>query len=161
MTDFYPPEVNITKNSVATCMYEINLYFSMFVLICGFLLSIVVYFCLKNLHQNLKFLYFPMLIACFIMPGSNLYIGYVVNQRQFANEFYTAFDIASFSIYFMRSIDCAISAERYIATISAAHYEQKKIFLIVGPMLLIICIVFSLFVGIFVGFSKFEEHYGK
>lgn len=138
---------------IAFYILEINLYFSIFVLFCGCLLFFAVYSCLKNVNQNLKFLYFPMLVACFVMPASNLYLGFVINPKIMITEFNIVANVLFFSIYFMRSVDCAISVERFVATIFPAIYEQKR-FLILGPILLMLTVLLSLIVGNVLGLGR-------
>uniref|UniRef100_A0AC34R6C3 Uncharacterized protein n=1 Tax=Panagrolaimus sp. JU765 TaxID=591449 RepID=A0AC34R6C3_9BILA len=69
--------------------------------------------------------------------------------------YYFVFTIISFTAHSIRSVEFAITIERFIATANSENYGHGKKFKYFGPLLLIICIGSGLYIGCFVGVGKF------
>uniref|UniRef100_A0AC34R2X5 Uncharacterized protein n=1 Tax=Panagrolaimus sp. JU765 TaxID=591449 RepID=A0AC34R2X5_9BILA len=64
--------------------------------------------------------------------------------------------VISVTAHSIRSVEFAITIERFIATANSENYGHEKKFKYFGPLLLIICIGSGLYIGCFVGTGKLD-----
>uniref|UniRef100_A0AC34R2U6 Gustatory receptor n=1 Tax=Panagrolaimus sp. JU765 TaxID=591449 RepID=A0AC34R2U6_9BILA len=59
--------------------------------------------------------------------------------------------IISFTVHSIRSVEFAITVERFIATANFENYGHERKFKYFGPLLLLVCIGSGLYIGCFIG----------
>lgn len=135
-------------DSTIKTIYKFDILFSIFVMICNIFLFFPVYYSLKNVHRNLKLLYFSTILGCCLIPLSNFSLGiFVIYNLENSNAFFVAFNVFSFSLYFIRTTDLAISMERFMATFYASYYRNVRILDFAGILLLFCCIICGIYFG--------------